>query len=58
MIEQRVIIGAGAALDHADEDEIVGGIDPEPGTGGAIPEEGSLAVGQVGAGGLKMTAQS
>jgi hypothetical protein len=47
MIEQRMIVRTAAALNHADEDEIVGGIDPEPCAGSAIPEKGAFAVGQV-----------
>ena len=36
------------ALDHGNKDDVIGGIDPEPGAGGAIPEEGAIAFGQVG----------
>ena len=45
-----VIVGAGAALDHADEDDVVGRVGPEPCAGRAVPEERSLAVGQIGLG--------
>src|SRR6202034_2874686 len=38
---------AAHALDHADEDDIVRGIDPEPGAGCTIPEECALALRQV-----------
>ena len=48
-----VIVGAGHALDHADEDDVVRGVDPEPGAGGAVPEEGAFAVGQIGFRGIE-----
>lgn len=38
---------AAHALDHADEDNVVGGVDPEPGTCGPVPEEGAFTLGQV-----------
>src|SRR5580658_4302566 len=42
--------GAEHALDHADEDDVVGGVDPEPGSGGTVPVEGALAFGEIGFG--------
>src|SRR5262249_26562893 len=40
------------ALDHSDKDDVVGGIDPKPGTGGAIPGERALSVGKIGEWGI------
>ena len=57
VVFERVVGRTGHALDHADEHDVVGRIDPEPCSGGAIPEECALAVGEVGLGGSKMTAQ-
>src|SRR5438309_1794836 len=42
---QAVIIVTGHALDHADKHEVVGRVDPEPGSGSAIPKQGALAAG-------------
>jgi len=57
-IEQRVVVGAGAALDHADKDEVVCGIDPEPGTAAPSQKKVPLPSGRLASGGLKTTAQS
>src|SRR5262245_30088393 len=36
------------ALDHGYKDDVIGGIDPEPGAGGAIPEESAATIGKIG----------
>src|SRR5450631_2837728 len=47
-IQQVMVVGTGHALNHGYEDDIVSGIHPKPGPGGAVPEESALAVRQVG----------
>jgi len=42
----------------ATKDKVVCGIDPEHGSSRAVPEKGSVAIGQVCFGGSKTTAQS
>ena len=52
-VHEAVIVGAGHALNHGNEDDVVGGIDEEPGACGAVPEERPFAVGHICGGGIK-----
>src|ERR1039458_6094630 len=47
-VHEAVVVGTGHALNHGNEDDVVGGIYQEPGSGGSVPEECSFAVREVG----------
>src|SRR4051812_1629902 len=44
----RMVVGRSHPLNHRDEDHVVGWIDPEPSSGGTVPEKRPLAVRQFG----------